>query len=90
MLQDVAKAGQTIGLPDNECMEGEAEDQGLVRTLAKLLVEMGCDHAREIVRRVAPRELGWRVIEVWECELHDDEVLKGLPNAIRSPPTSGQ
>lgn len=30
------------------------------------------------------RELGWRVIEFWECELADDVVLQELPSMIRS------
>ena len=33
------------------------------------------------------RELGWRVIEVWECELNDDDILNGLPDLIRNAPT---
>lgn len=32
------------------------------------------------------RELGWRVIEVRECELDDHEVLGGLPDVIRAGP----
>lgn len=30
------------------------------------------------------RELGWRVIEVWECELADDQALEELPALIRA------
>lgn len=30
------------------------------------------------------RELGWRVIEVWECELADDQALEELPSLIRA------
>lgn len=30
------------------------------------------------------RELGWRVIEVWECELADDQALVELPSLIRA------
>ena len=33
------------------------------------------------------RDLGWHVIEVWECELNDDEVLSRLPDLIREAPT---
>ena len=29
-------------------------------------------------------KLGWRAIEVWECELGDDEVLERLPGMIRA------
>ena len=32
------------------------------------------------------RELGWRAIEIWECELADDRVLQALPSMIRSTP----
>lgn len=28
--------------------------------------------------------LGWRVIEVWECELGDDGILERLPGMIRA------
>ncbi len=28
-------------------------------------------------------ELGWRVIEIWECELRDDQILAKLPAMIR-------
>ena len=34
----------------------------------------------------ALRELGWRAIEIWECELADDQVLQALPSMIRSTP----
>lgn len=29
------------------------------------------------------KKLGWRVIEVWECELMDDLTLQTLPSTIR-------
>ena len=32
------------------------------------------------------RALGWRAIEIWECELADDRVLQALPSKIRSTP----
>ena len=31
--------------------------------------------------------LGWRVIEIWECELADDRLLQTLPSLIRDAPT---
>ena len=34
------------------------------------------------------RELGWRAIEIWECELVDDQVLHRLPSMIRCTATA--
>ena len=31
--------------------------------------------------------LGWRVIEVWECELGEDGILERLPGMIRAQVT---
>lgn len=36
------------------------------------------------------QELGWRAIEVWECELADDCVLEALPALIRTGPNPTQ
>ena len=32
--------------------------------------------------------LGWRAIEVWECELEEDRILERLPAMIREPATT--
>lgn len=37
---------------------------------------------RRNIRELA--RLGWRVIEVWECELGDDGILERLPGMIQS------
>ena len=42
------------------------------------------DRDRRNLRKLG--EMGWRVIEVWECELADDQVLQALPSMIRSTP----
>ena len=34
--------------------------------------------------------LGWRAIEVWECELEEDRILERLPTMIRAPATGDQ
>ena len=34
--------------------------------------------------------LGWRAIEVWECELEEDRILERLPAMIRASATGDQ
>ena len=34
--------------------------------------------------------LGWRAIEVWECELETGTILEGLPALIRTPADAGR
>ena len=42
-------------------------------------------------RRAADRlaEIGWRVLNVWECSMRDPEVAAGLPEALRAWIDSG-
>ena len=44
------------------------------------------DRDRRNLRKLG--ELGWRTVEVWECELADDQVLHRLPSMIRCAATA--
>ncbi|MDB5439556.1 MAG: hypothetical protein JWM33_1983 [Caulobacteraceae bacterium] len=44
----------------------------------------GARHARD---QEALRDLGWTVLVVWECDLHDAPAIEGVIDAVRrSPP----
>lgn len=45
--------------------------------------------ARDLRNEAALRELGWRVLTVWECEVSDSGVLTRLADNIRSSVTPG-
>ena len=42
------------------------------------------NRARDLRNLNKLRELGWKTIEVWECELADDQILESLPALIRA------
>ncbi|MDE2663479.1 MAG: DNA mismatch endonuclease Vsr [Gemmatimonadota bacterium] len=42
------------------------------------------NRARDLRNLQKLRELGWKTIEVWECELAGDEILESLPALIRA------
>ena len=47
-------------------------------------VKLNGNRKRDLRNLQKLRELGWRAIEVWECELADDQTLEKLPALIRA------